>query len=74
MPNQGVDLVWKLKMNPVCAWECLGNKFSHEKPWGIRKVRTLWVKFVKKLEEFNRLAARTQFATGSCEKLQCTFH
>ena len=60
-------------MNPVRAWECLDLQLSHEKPWGIKKVRTVWVKFGKKLEEFNTLAARTQSATGSYEKLECTF-
>ena len=60
-------------MNPVCAWECLDYNLSHEKLRGLRKVRTVWVKFGKKLEVFNRLAARTQSATGSCEKLECKF-
>lgn len=49
-----------------------GLQFSHENPW-IRKARTVWVKFGKKLEEFNTLAARTQSATGSYEKLECPF-
>ena len=56
----------------MCAWECLYYNLSLEKPWRTRKVRTVWVKFGKKLEEFNRLAARTQSATGSCKS--CSAH
>ena len=70
-PNLGVDLIWKLKVNPVCTRECLDyNVVSHEKPWGTREMRTICVKFDKKLADFSRLAARTQSATGSCEKLE----
>ena len=36
-------------------------------------MRTVCVRFGRKLEEFNKLAARTQFPTGSCQKLGTRF-
>lgn len=41
-----VDLVWKLKLNPVCTRECLDHNFSHEKARDTTTmVRTVWLSF-----------------------------